>query len=364
MNSLSSPRIYGNNIEGGDGINFTNGIRNIESSSPLIFNNTIKHGKGDDASSIKNGNDSSPVIQNNTIMGEDSVADSYGILNIDSSTSVIQNNIIGAGLGDLSTGIYNNTASSIMQNNTISGGTGGTASVGIFNVTVSSTYVMSNIIFTSGGGIRLGICEGDAVSEPLSVINNDIFNNNLGGTFYHYYDVDSACGGSTNCNLSQLNSFSDMISYGNISVNNSSGQLFVDSDGVDNNITTIEDNNWNLLDTATELLNSGLVCPDDYYAEFHIWGSGANQDDCDEKYPYANSNYNSGNCRTIFLFGASEIINDSIGNDNGLCEDGEDCLYNPNMGAYAGHGDLVHSGCDISGVIEGITIMKYMINGH
>lgn len=36
-----------------------------------------------------------------------------------------------------------------------------------------------------------------------------------------------------------------------------------------------------------------------------------------------------------------EILGDSIGDDDGLCESNEECIYTPNIGAYQGHGNLV-----------------------
>lgn len=49
----------------------------------------------------------------------------------------------------------------------------------------------------------------------------------------------------------------------------------------------------------------------------------------------------SGNttCVRRFLSSATEIIGDGIGNDDGLCESNESCVYTPNFGAYQGHFD-------------------------
>lgn len=62
--------------------------------------------------------------------------------------------------------------------------------------------------------------------------------------------------------------------------------------------------------------------------------------------------FNSGTT-SVFLRNAIEILNDGVGNENGLCEANEDCLYTPNISSYQGHGNLVTalkaSGCaDIS----------------
>jgi hypothetical protein len=55
---------------------------------------------------------------------------------------------------------------------------------------------------------------------------------------------------------------------------------------------------------------------------------------------------------TIFVnhfHNAQEIMNDSVGNDNGLCEAGEDCEFAPFIGEHQGKGDYVDS-CTINGV--------------
>ena len=122
--------------------------------------------------------------------------------------------------------------------------------------------------------------------------------------------------------------------------------------------------------TGSPSLDSGLACPANYSSKTHNWGAGTSQSDCDSKYPYANSTFNVDKCETTYLHPSMELSFDSAlgtspyGNNNGLCEQGETCLHNPNIGAYAGHGDLIDSGCDVSGIITGITLKKYNINGY
>ena len=66
----------------------------------------------------------------------------------------------------------------------------------------------------------------------------------------------------------------------------------------------------------------------------------------------------------IFLRGAVEIWDDGVGNDDGLCESDETCLYSPNIGAYQGHGELISAGNIGSGAaIENVTLVKYSTNG-
>lgn len=75
---------------------------------------------------------------------------------------------------------------------------------------------------------------------------------------------------------------------------------------------------------------------------------------------------------TSFLKVAYERIYDGIGDDDGLCESNETCIFAPNIGAYQGHGDLVASsttasGCaDIGsgGTVENITLLQYETNGY
>ncbi|MCB0356022.1 MAG: hypothetical protein KDD40_03390, partial [Bdellovibrionales bacterium] len=96
----------------------------------------------------------------------------------------------------------------------------------------------------------------------------------------------------------------------------------------------------------------------------------------------ANPNYNnSGTCSTqldgnkaftitrtvnqTFLVYAVEIILDDIGDDDGLCESDEACIYSPNFGSYQGHGDFYQSSsCNITdGSVSNVKIYAYPNNG-
>jgi hypothetical protein len=69
-----------------------------------------------------------------------------------------------------------------------------------------------------------------------------------------------------------------------------------------------------------------------------------------------------------FLMNAQELVGDSVnnptGNNNGLCEAGEGCVYTPNYGSYQGEGALT-SPCTFNsnGGLAGITIYSYSNNG-
>ena len=63
-------------------------------------------------------------------------------------------------------------------------------------------------------------------------------------------------------------------------------------------------------------------------------------------------------CVVNYMPLAQEIIDDGIGNDNGLCEGGETCLYATNSGVYQGHGDTEA----LTG-LDGIHLIRYLSNG-
>jgi hypothetical protein len=54
-----------------------------------------------------------------------------------------------------------------------------------------------------------------------------------------------------------------------------------------------------------------------------------------------------------------------IGNENGLCESNETCLYTPNIGSYQGHGALV-AGPSIGtiGSTSNVTLVKVANDGY
>lgn len=62
-----------------------------------------------------------------------------------------------------------------------------------------------------------------------------------------------------------------------------------------------------------------------------------------------------------FLTNAMEIIGDGVGNDNGLCETGENCIYTPNFGAYQGEGDYQSQGtCTFqNGTVSNVKMYAY-----
>ena len=51
---------------------------------------------------------------------------------------------------------------------------------------------------------------------------------------------------------------------------------------------------------------------------------------------------------------------DRIGDDDGLCESGEDCVYTPNIGSYQGHDGLSGSYTTVGD----IRLFEYSTNGR
>jgi hypothetical protein len=64
-----------------------------------------------------------------------------------------------------------------------------------------------------------------------------------------------------------------------------------------------------------------------------------------------------------YLLNAVEVIGDGIGNDNGLCESNEACIYAPNFGAYQGEGTLSSTCTFSAGTVTGVTMYGYPTNG-
>ncbi|MGE0762764.1 MAG: Calx-beta domain-containing protein [Bdellovibrionales bacterium] len=66
-----------------------------------------------------------------------------------------------------------------------------------------------------------------------------------------------------------------------------------------------------------------------------------------------------------FLINAQEIMLDGVGDDDGLCESSEECIYSPNFGAYQGEGNYKAGGtCTFqNGTITGVIMYAYPTNG-
>lgn len=66
---------------------------------------------------------------------------------------------------------------------------------------------------------------------------------------------------------------------------------------------------------------------------------------------------------TTMLRNAAEILADGQGDEDGLCESNERCIFLPNAGAYQGHGELVSMPVP-DGTLVGIELFHHEFNGH
>lgn len=392
--SYSSPFIIANVIDGGISTN-TNGIKNTYS-HPLIYANQIKGGDSTSISrGIFNGTLSSPIVIQNIVDGGSAGSGtnrSYGIdLSYTYIGSTIFSNQIFGGSAQTTYGINGSSdKTSFISNNSINGGTATAYSYGIYmDSSTDDETIWNNIVFTSGATEQY--CVSNGSNYPIAFQNNNLFSCST-ALYRDYYKGDLAfiCsdgkpGSTSGCSTGE--NIADTTS-GNITFSNSGGQLFRDIDGADDDITTSYDNDCSLRTTASGVLNSALSCSVGLEKKAMLLSKGSSQDECNSDHPLLNVQYseNIGICSSFsysnktdcesnsyvwntycyleYLAPAAEVFADNIGNDNGLCEAGETCFINPNMGAYAGHGSLVDSGCDVSALINNVTLLKYEQNGY
>jgi hypothetical protein len=111
---------------------------------------------------------------------------------------------------------------------------------------------------------------------------------------------------------------------------------------------------WSLRNTDSVARNTNS-CPSGSISDVHTW---------------------SDSTTVTSLRNTQEILFDGVGNDNGICESNENCLYTPNIGAYQGHGNLIkadagsttnsNSCADIGsgGTVQNVKLFKYETNGY
>ena len=110
--------------------------------------------------------------------------------------------------------------------------------------------------------------------------------------------------------------------------------------------------------------NGGSGCPTAASMFTHTW-SASSQAACNS---VIGATFSGSTCTSTILRNSVELINDGVGNDNGLCEANEDCLLTPNIGAYQGHGNLISASTASSGCADvtsqGIKLYQYETNGY
>ncbi len=122
---------------------------------------------------------------------------------------------------------------------------------------------------------------------------------------------------------------------------------------------------WSLADASTTVRDTLSAPLDGNMTLQHIWYSASpptQQSDCDAAAP--GSVFDTDHCLSTFLRNATEVSGDNIGNDNGLCESSEACLYTLNIGAYQGHSNTVSSGSFADGTLTGVSLVNHATNGY
>lgn len=201
-NIASSPTIANNTINGRKSATSIYAIQNTSGSNPVIENNNINACPSDCSAStsiaILNSG-SSPTIRNNFIHAGNG-SESRGISSgTDSLGLTITNNIIYGGQGDKSYAIYENTSAgtsvrSIVSNNVLiggAGGYGGWVSVAML-AGASSNSTIANNIFLITGVNPVGMQEGLASGDPISMENNAFWDMQNYGSPRAFYNSDNS----------------------------------------------------------------------------------------------------------------------------------------------------------------------------
>jgi hypothetical protein len=69
-------------------------------------------------------------------------------------------------------------------------------------------------------------------------------------------------------------------------------------------------------------------------------------------------------CHSVVFQGAIEVAGDGIGNDNGLCENGDTCMRALNFGSYQGHGALIPFQVIVPYPGVRMVIVEHELNGY
>jgi hypothetical protein len=234
-----------NDIKGGDGVDRACAIHTISCGSNLIIeHNTLLGGLNTVSSSYGIRDETTPtasIIRYNTINAGSSNLSSGATYGIEARGSTIYNNTVHGGAAWSTYGIYTtDTAVTSITNNTICGGEGHPYAMGV-RYGGNDSVIRNNVIFCLGGTDTYGIYESGTTHAAIAK-NNDIFD------CEYVYSED----GSTNCDTiaameSEINGETAGNASGNVSldlIDDGGSYYFEDYDGSDNDIDTMEDNDW------------------------------------------------------------------------------------------------------------------------
>jgi len=251
----ASPTVQNNILNGGGGSQSSVGLLNDSNATPHILNSSIDGGSGAASSLGMLNHAASPIIQDNTIDGGSGGTDTQGMYNDAMSSPTVQNNLIYSGSASISYGVNNlDDSPAIFRNNTI------ISNKHAFRNRSSSPSLQNNILMTTAGSNTYCFYEAIGTnSTPQTLRNNAFFNCSV-----LYLDRESGCttdhdgdGDDRTCTIDEINALTDIA--GGVSGNVSVDPQFIDIDGVDNDISTMTDNNWHLsIFTPASILQGGL----------------------------------------------------------------------------------------------------------
>lgn len=251
MRDGAAPIVQNNTINGGSGSSYSFAIHLYnDSGSPQIQHNTIYGGSGPSSHGIY-ADASTMQVQSNTINGGSGITSSTGIAATRSAPS-IENNLIYGGQGSSSMGVYNVESNITLRNNTIHGGTGSNQAYGVqftYSQIIGSGFTIeNNIILTQN---PIGICiKTDFVWSP----DNNVLQ--CPAALYQY--LTTSYFGINNAGNLTINADGSGAELSPAGSNNMSvDPQLADIDGADNNINTMDDNDWHLSASTPASVTAG-----------------------------------------------------------------------------------------------------------
>lgn len=222
----------------------------------------------------------------------------------------------------------------------------------------SNTYMKNNLIFYNGIS---DTCKVDAVNTNCSNVNSQwtaswtswIYNfvNSLKGIIYIHSDLSNT---SIDINSSDaystLTAITDFINFDNFY------RMWGSAASAGRCLSSSSCSIWDLrISSSDGIINNHSI------SGFSTNPSFTGLAACPTGIDGSHYLDNMQSTPVRFIYNASEIINDGLGNENGLCESGEACIYSPNFGAYQGEGDYKTNGACIftNGSITNVIMYGY-----
>ncbi|MBI5508532.1 MAG: right-handed parallel beta-helix repeat-containing protein [Deltaproteobacteria bacterium] len=222
------------------------------------------------------------AIRNNAIAAASTATESYGLYLYQCTDVVIEKNVVSgaasqAGRGVSVRGVGNVT----IRNNVIYGGSGGGWHIPVQVVSATPSISNNTLIASLGGGSGRGILLWDQYGPATPVVVNNIFvalvadadgvyefsassdpasmHSNLfvGAQSSVYWDADGGGNIVTTAAMESALCASSIPAAGNFVTSLTPAEVFVDPDGPDDDLTTIDDNDWHLRTTDASITRGG-----------------------------------------------------------------------------------------------------------